>query len=50
MMKRYKITYWLASNIKVTYVEADCPAEALVVFYLHNACDDVIEVKEDVEL
>ena len=51
MVKKFKITYWLNSNICVAYVEASSVNDALVVFYMNNRCDDVIsieEVEEDV--
>lgn len=48
-MVKFKITYWLNSNINITYVYAPDRQTALVIFYTHYAYDDVIEVKELVE-
>ena len=45
-MKKYKIIYWLANQIKVTFVEAKDKQEALTIFYLHNICDDVTAIAE----
>lgn len=47
-MVKFKIKYWLAGNIKVAEVEAKDITEALVYFYMHYSCDDIIEVLENV--
>ena len=40
-MKKYRIAYWLAGDLKVTIIEANSKGEALILFYVNNACDDV---------
>ena len=43
-MTKYRVMYWLASSLKVATVEANDIKEALVIFYLHHTCDDVISI------
>lgn len=46
-MVNYKITYWLAGNIKVAHIEATNIYEAKLLFYVTHVCEDIIEVVED---
>lgn len=46
-MVKYKITYWLAGNIKVAYVKASSIYEAKLLFYVTHVCEDIIEVVEE---
>lgn len=48
-MVKFKIVYWLSGNMKVLELEAKDMNEALVYFYTHYPCDDVIEVLENVQ-